>query len=508
MVAGGSKFADLVDDKDYWVIDLLLGVPLDRRVKGGEDITIHASIIYGKKTKHDRPPTIRQPCDAWFHYANHAHNKPFLVYLCGGPGDENTYTKTPAVNKFAIERGYQVLHLDYRGTGRIPLNTSKYSRPAEMAEYLSLFTQDKIAQDLESVRMWLSTLLAIHDLKFTLLAQSFGGWIAMTYLSYFPTSIQEILLTAAMPPFTKTPQQVYQSLCKRVINRNEKYYELYPTDAALVRKVVMQLFNRAYKQENKGEALEDGRRLGYDTLLSLGRLFGGSGRGSFDKVHNFVVKLSKDLVAAGTTGPIPADTLAQFASKDLESFRLHQRPLYGLLHEAIYCHSPGIQSNWAAYNAAVEVSGDPNLPNTGPCPQSFTWLASSPTKLCAGFMKRCYGPKSEYDPTMYFSGEMIHPSMLEDHKLTANILSKKDDWEHLYDRERIRANPYNVPVRSIVYKGDMYVDWEISLDMGMQIGGPCEVYLVSPRGEWTHGAVKQPGKTEKVLGLLFDGVMW
>ena len=118
----------------------------------------------------------------------------------------------------------------------------------------------------------------------------------------------------------------------------------------------------------------------------------------------------------------------------------------------------------------------------------------------------------------------------------AEILATKPDWPAVYDLASLKANAQNIPVRALVYKGDMYVDWEVSVEMGRLIGGPCEVFVVGPKGDgqvavsykvdglekkvlgvdadldgewdWSHGAVKAAGKTEKVLKFLFDGECW
>ncbi|KAM7191635.1 Alpha/Beta hydrolase fold [Naviculisporaceae sp. PSN 640] len=537
-----SVWASTVEnDNNYWVIDLYFQVYLDPMIKDeNKKITLHSSIIYAKKNE-AAPIAFRTPGDAWYHYTKHSHNKPMLAYLCGGPGDENTYTKVPTITKNLVERGYQVLHLDYRGTGKSTkfpgcaeaLRSGQFKSDADLAKYLTHFTQDKIAQDLESVRLCLSDLLGRDpaNLKLTLLAQSFGGWIALTYLSYYPTSLSEVLLTAAMAPFTRTPQEVYAKLYERVINRNEAYYAMYPSDAALLRKIVSRLWTREQKGVSSPLPDNSGRLFNYDTLLSLGRLFGSAGRSSFDKVHNFLVELSADLEKAGSAGPIPQATLAKFANKDLESFRLHQRPLYGLLHEAIYCHGPTCKPSWAAKSVGLQLGGKVGAKSShSPCPGSYAWLAGSDGK---------FNPKDlKSDTRIYFTGEMIIPGMLYDEGSdgVAELLAQRNaTWPYTYDPTRLASNLHNVPVKSVVYKADMYVDWETSLDMGSKIGGPCKVWLVSPGGElqlavkdgrkfpvrvdrkgeemnglwdWVHGAVKAEGKTEKVLDLLFDEKTW
>lgn len=51
-----------------------------------------------------------------------------------------------------------------------------------------------------------------EDQKWTILGQSFGGFCAVTYLSFFPEGLKEVFLTGGLPPLVDQPDPVYESL--------------------------------------------------------------------------------------------------------------------------------------------------------------------------------------------------------------------------------------------------------------------------------------------------------
>lgn len=198
----------------------LVGTPTskDEVVKqdGGVDTTIrYLEFNFKVPLDHSKPQEMRQlPLHAklvYDHYPSGAKADPeirtdwrdivgknpdLLLYLCGGPGDANTL-KNPALKKAALARGYQVLFVDFRGTGQSGAITKA---PDEGAEYLAMFRQDNIVRDLEAIRLWLANKLPEPNLKFSLLGQSFGGWIILTYLSFLPSSLKRVGIHAGLPP--------------------------------------------------------------------------------------------------------------------------------------------------------------------------------------------------------------------------------------------------------------------------------------------------------------------
>lgn len=48
-----------------------------------------------------------------------------------------------------------------------------------------------------------------EDRKWTILGQSFGGFCALTYLSFFSQGLKEVFLTGGLAPIVKSPDPVY-----------------------------------------------------------------------------------------------------------------------------------------------------------------------------------------------------------------------------------------------------------------------------------------------------------
>ena len=124
-------------------------------------------------------------------------DRPYLLFLQGGPGFEATRPTSPPSGwmKRALA-DYRVLLLDQRGTGRsspvgsqIPGDT-----PDAQAEYLTHFRADSIVRDAELIRRELGV-----D-RWSLLGQSFGGFASMTYLSIAPEGLREAFITGGLSP--------------------------------------------------------------------------------------------------------------------------------------------------------------------------------------------------------------------------------------------------------------------------------------------------------------------
>ena len=88
-------------------------------------------------------------------------DRPYLVFLQGGPGNEATRPTSPPSGwmKRAL-LDYRVLLLDQRGTGRsTPVGRQlPGATPADQAAYLTHFRADSIVRDAElSARSWVSS---------------------------------------------------------------------------------------------------------------------------------------------------------------------------------------------------------------------------------------------------------------------------------------------------------------------------------------------------------------
>src|SRR4029079_5299797 len=114
-------------------------------------------------------------------------DKPFLVYLQGGPGLEaprpTRHPSAPGWLDRALQ-DFRVLMLDQRGTGRsTPVGTLPGMTPERQAAYLTHFRADSIVRDCERLRE------ALGSPPWSVLGQSFGGFCATTYLSLGPAGL-------------------------------------------------------------------------------------------------------------------------------------------------------------------------------------------------------------------------------------------------------------------------------------------------------------------------------
>ena len=156
-------------------------------------------------------------------------DRPYLVFLQGGPGFEAARPTSPPTGwmKRAIA-DYRVLLLDQRGTGRstpvgseIPGDT-----PAAQAEYLTHFRADSIVRDAELIRQELGVE------RWSVLGQSFGGFTSMTYLSIAPEGLREAFITGGLSPIGRPVDDIYGATYRRLIDANRRYFERYPDDRA------------------------------------------------------------------------------------------------------------------------------------------------------------------------------------------------------------------------------------------------------------------------------------
>lgn len=83
-----------------------------------------------------------------------------------------------------------------------------------------------------------------------LLRQSYGGFCAVTYLSFAPQGLKQVLLTGGIPPIGGgcTADSVYKACFEQITHQNEKYYKRFPQDI----KIVQELVNYLAEQEGGG----------------------------------------------------------------------------------------------------------------------------------------------------------------------------------------------------------------------------------------------------------------
>lgn len=388
-----------------------------------------------------------------------------ITYLQGGPGFPCKFPGSgDSIVKVLLDRGYQIFWLDQRGTGYSTAIESRLlvekfgGSTEEIVEYVLKFRADSIVQDCEQIRKDL-----LNDGKWSLLGQSYGGFCIFTYLSMFPDSIKEALITGGVPPVGHTPQDVYTATYARTTERNVHYYRKYPQDVEKVATIAKYLSDHVVELPNGGI-------LSVERFQTLGLNFGHNG--GTDEIHLIILKLHYDLQQASKR---PAYlTLATI--ENMYSFDTNI--IYALFQEAIYCEDD-IKSEWSA-----------DLLRYHPNNVNYQYNPSANTPL-------------------YFTGEMVFKSMYKDYselkclEKVADALHKKHDWSQLYHVDTLRLLTWEkVPIVAATYVYDQYVDFDVTRAVKQQVfqgNGNLRQYITS---EFFHNGIR--ANAEKVLGSLFD----
>jgi hypothetical protein len=131
--------------------------------------------------------------------------------------------------------------------------------------------------------------------------------------------------------------EVYGSLRERVKTRNHKFYDAYPGDIALVKRIIKRL-------SEKPATLPSGGKLTARRFLQVGISLGGS-PSAFASMHGLFSSafLSED-----------DDDLTRSFLKTIDSIQpFDDHPIYFLMHESIYADGQGMckTTNWSANRA-------------------------------------------------------------------------------------------------------------------------------------------------------------
>lgn len=371
--------------------DVTLPVPLDHADPTGARIEVFARIVT----------------------ADGGEDRPFLVFLQGGPGSEAPRpldASSPGWLARAL-RDFRVVMLDQRGTGRstpvgpetalpegaIPgAATLREATAAQQAHYLTRFRADAIVADAELLREHLEIS------SWSLLGQSFGGFTTLRYLSAAAGSVDTALFTGGLPTVGPDMDAVYATTWQGMVGRSERYWARFPADR--------DRFRRLAEAADAGTLrLPDGQRVGVERLRRVGHLLGAS-QGA-ERLHY--------LLDVDPAAPAFAHDLAAalpFGGRN---------PLYAVIHES--CWADGTATRWAADRTQPEeVRADPTL----------------------------------------LAGEHIHRDLFaEDPELAvwaeAADLLAEHEWPRLYDEAALRAA--DVPGAAAVYYEDAYVPREYSM---------------------------------------------
>ena len=281
---------------------------------------------------HDRPDGEQLTVSAREVAAPDGADRPYLVFLQGGPGQEAPRPSSATGWIGRAVREYRVLLLDQRGTGNSsPVGTLPGLTPREQAEYLTHFRADSIVRDAEAIR----TRLGVD--RWSVLGQSFGGFCALHYLCAAPSGLARAYFTGGLPPVGRHPDEVYTRTFGTQLERNRRYYRRYPTDRGRVRAV--------HERIAAGELrLPEGSALTTALFRQLGNVLGMS-----DGAERLHFLLERD-----PGSPAFAHDLAAalpFSARN---------PLYAVVHESSY--ADGGVTGWSAQRVLpADFAADPTL---------------------------------------------------------------------------------------------------------------------------------------------------
>lgn len=383
------------------------------------------------------------------HSESAASALPWLLYLQGGPGGRgNRFTALGGWSK-AAAKDFRILMLDQRGTG-LSSPVDRNTLPARgdaaaQARYLQHFRADSIVADAELIRQ------ALGSGPWSIYGQSYGGFCALSYLSFAPAGLREVLITGGLAPLNGTADRVYRETFKRVAARNAQYFGWYPEDRETVNRIARHL-------RSTEEFLPGGERLTVERFQMVGSYLGGNTR--VDGLHN----LLEDAFVETARGVRLSDA---FLEQVRALVSRAANPLYALMHESIY--GQGVATDWAAWRVLREF------------PE--------------------FSPEA---PEVLLTGEMVYPWYFEQDtalrplKDVAELLAAKADWKPLYDPARLAAN--TVPVAAAVYHDDIYVEHGLSLETAAAVRG----LQAWESGDFHHDGIADDG--EAIFGRLLGMV--
>jgi pimeloyl-ACP methyl ester carboxylesterase len=356
---------------------------------------------------HDRPEGERITVFAREVADPDGTERPYLVYLQGGPGHEAPRPTRAPSSPAWLDRAlaeFRVLMLDQRGTGRsAPVGALEGLEPREQARRLTHFRADAIVRDAE----WIRRELGVE--RWSVLGQSFGGFCVTTYLSLAPEGLREAFITGGLPALGPHIDDVYRATYARTQERTRRYYARYPGDRARVR----DLHERLAAEDVR---LPSGDRLTSRRLRQLGSLLGMSD--GAERLHAILE------LPSGSPGFL----------HDVEgALAFARNPLYAILHEASW--ADGGATRWSAERTLP--AGYEQEPELFTGEHVYPWMFE------------------EYDA-------------LAPLREAAELLAEHE-WPRLYDPERLAAN--EVPAAAAIYADDMYVERAFSEQTAAQVRG-------------------------------------
>lgn len=364
---------------------------------------------------------------------------PLLVYLQGGPGGQGPRLLSPTSDGWIEEavKHFRVVLPDQRGCGRSS-HASRHavlarSNAAEQAEYLKRFLARSIVRDFEYLR-----LTAFGGRAWTTLGQSYGGFLTLCYLSFYPNGVAASFTCGGIPHVPASAAEVYAHTFPRMAAKTRAYYERYPEDEArwsLVADVCA-----------AGDVrLPDGSPLSVRRLQTLGQGLGM--KPAPERLHNLLdtaFEAGDGSVAAARVDALTRNATPQltdgFLMAALQLLTTAGNPLYWTLQEFIYAN--------------------------GELAEPIRWAAETE-----------YQRRPEFAATarpLMLTGEAAFPCMFEADPLlrplkpAVDALMEDTHFDVIYDEAALASN--TVPLQAAVYFDDLYVDSGLQLDTLSRVG--------------------------------------
>lgn len=366
-------------------------------------------------------------------------DRPFLVFLQGGPGGEAPRPvgrpAAPAWLGRALQ-DFRVLMLDQRGTGLstaygVPPGGS-VADPVADAAYLTHFRADAIVRDAEAFRAHLGVE------RWSVLGQSFGGFCALHYLTAFPDSLREAFFTGGLPPVGRGCDEVYAATYATMRRLNAGLHRRFPGDLDRLRRVL--------------DACDAGEVRAPDGSPITRRLFRtvGNHLGTDGGAESLHYLLERDPGSPAFTHDLAG--LLPFGGRN---------PLYAVIHESSY--ADGTATRWAADRVRPDDFGGDSL---------------------------------------LLTGEHLYPWHFEDspglapYAEVAGLLAEHP-WPRLYDADALAAT--DVPCAAAIYAHDAFVDRTFSEETAALLPG-MRPWLTD---EYHHNGLRSDGGRilDRLLGL-------
>ncbi|MFT3888521.1 MAG: alpha/beta fold hydrolase [Arachnia sp.] len=268
--------------------------------------------------------------------ADGGSDKPYLLFLQGGPGFEAPRALRHPSNPSWLDAAlahYRVVFLDQRGTGRsTPVGDHDLALGVDaVVERMTELRADSIVRDAEALREHLGAQ------TWSVLGQSFGGFCVLTYLSLAAASLDRVYLTGGLSTVERTPDEVYALTYDKMRAATMAYYRRFPEHRDAVARLVDLAVDGAL-------VLPDGEVVSVSRVRSLGSLLGSDN--GWQTLWGLLEKDPRsNAFRHELGGALP------FSGRS---------PIYYVLHES--CYADGVATRWAAERVEpADFAADPTL---------------------------------------------------------------------------------------------------------------------------------------------------